>query len=188
MNREDLKALELSDEVIDQIMKLHGLDVEGQKSSLTQAQQTIDDLKNQVASASETIEGFKKLDVDGIKAAADEWKLKAEQAETEANEKIAKLKFDHALEFALNGAKAKDPDVVKVKLNMDNLKLGDDGKIIGLEDQLKGIKESHDYLFESHTPTPTIVGGVTKTQIAEDKVVSAARQAAGLNTDPGKDK
>ena len=98
MKREDLKALELSDEVIDQIMKLHGQDVEGQKSSLTQAQQTIDDLKNQVKVAGETIEGFKKLDVDGIKAAADEWKLKAEQAEAEANEKIAGLKFDHALE------------------------------------------------------------------------------------------
>jgi hypothetical protein len=159
MKREDLKALELSDEAIEQIMKLHGKDVESQKTSLVEAQQTIDDLKNQVASASETIEGFKKLDVDGIKAAADDWKQKAEQAETEAKEKIAQLKFDHALDSALKGAKAKDAETVKVKLNLDNLKLGDDDKLIGLEDQLKGIKESHEYLFESDTPTPQIVGG-----------------------------
>ncbi|MBG0770684.1 MAG: phage scaffolding protein [Anaerolineaceae bacterium] len=189
MKREDLKALELSDEAIDQIMKLHGKDVEDHKASLAQAQQTIGDLQDQVKEAGETIEGFKKLDVDGIKAAADDWKLKAEQAETQANEKIAKLKFDHALDSELTGAKAKNAKAVHALLDMNALKLNEaDGSIIGLKDQLEKIKADNDYLFESDTPTPTIVSGASKTQIAEDKVVSAARQAAGLNTDPGKDK
>ncbi len=67
MKREDLKALELSDEAIDQIMKLHGKDVEDHKASLAQAQQTIGDLQDQVKVAGETIEGFKKLDVESIK-------------------------------------------------------------------------------------------------------------------------
>lgn len=190
MKRDELKKLipDAEDAVIDEIMKLHGKDIEAKKTDLATAQQTIDDLTNQVKAAGETIEGFKKLDVEGIKAAADDWKTKAEQAEKDAAEKIGKLKFDHALEVALTGAKAKDADVVKVKLNMENLKLGDDGKIIGLEDQLKGIKESHDYLFEPEKPTPKFLGSGGKTQVTEDAVVSAAYEAAGVKPDNGKDK
>jgi len=189
MKREELKALELSDDVIDAIMKLHGKDVETQKADLAQAQLTIDDLTKQVKEAGETIEGFKKLDVEGIKAAADDWKTKAELAEKDAAEKIGKLKFDHALESALSGAKAKNAKAVQALLDMEALKLNEaDGSIVGLNEQLEKIKSENDFLFESDKPTPKILGSGGKTQVTEDAVVSAAYEAAGVKPDNGKDK
>ena len=74
MKREDLKVLELADEQIDAIMKLYGKSVETHKTQLTEAEKQVQALQGQLEEATKAIEGFKELDVDGIKAAADEWK------------------------------------------------------------------------------------------------------------------
>lgn len=183
MKREDLKALELSDEAIDQIMKLHGQDIEAHKTQAAEAEKQIESLQGQLEEAGKAIDGFKELDVDSIKAAADEWKAKAAEAQKEAESQIQQLKFDHALEGALRNAKAKDPDLIKAKLKLENLKLAEDGKIIDLDDQLKGIKENYDYLFESENPTPKIVTGGQNKKPKFDSVTLAAREAAGLSTE-----
>jgi molybdopterin-guanine dinucleotide biosynthesis protein len=180
MKREDLKKLELSDEVVDAIMKLHGTDIETHKTQLTTATAELENLKKQIADVNAVIEGFKKLDVDGIKAAADEWKTKAEQAQAEAAQQISGLKFDHALESALSGAKAKNVKAVRALLNTEQLKLQDDGSIFGLEEQLKKVKESNDYLFDGDQPTPKIITGGNNRPIVGDPVILAARKAAGL--------
>lgn len=180
MKREDLKALELADEAIDEIMKLHGKSIEAHKAQLTEAEKQVQTMQGQLEEANKAIEGFKELDVDGIKAAADDWKAKAEQAQQEAQAEIVKLKFDHALDGALAEAKARNPKAVKALLNFENLKLAEDGKIVDLDDQLKAIKADNDYLFESDQPTPKIVlSGQGKAKIT-DSMVAAAKQAAGL--------
>ena len=145
MKREDLKKLEgLTDDVIDKIMALHGQDIERYKSAADQAKAEIDGLKAQLAEANQTIEGFKKLDVEGIKAAADEWKAKAEKAQKDAEAQIQALKFDHALDAALRGARARNPKAVKALLDIGALKLNDaDGSIIGLKEQLEKIGRAH---------------------------------------------
>ena len=56
------------------------------------------------------------------------------------------------------GARARNSKAVKALLDMDGLKLND-GKIIGLDEQLSQIKEENGFLFESDEPAPTIVKG-----------------------------
>lgn len=180
MKREDLKKLEISDEAIDKIMALHGADITKHQTAATTAETERDALKTQLAEAGATIESFKKLDVDGIKAAADEWKHKAEQAATDAAAQVAALKFDHALDGALTGAKAKNAKAVKALLEMQNLKLNDaDGSIIGLEDQLKAIKEKNDYLFADAKEPPRIVAGGEHRQSVNISALEAAVNKGG---------
>jgi len=180
MKREDLKALELEDDVVDKIMKLHGQDIEDHKSKLEAAEKQTDDLQGRLEEANKTIEGFKEMDVDGIKAAADDWKAKAEQAEKDAKTQIEQLKFDHALEGALTGAKAKNPKAVKALLDMDALKYNE-GKIIGLEEQLKAIQEKEDYLFESDEPMPKIVDKTAGKVSQLDEFTAALMKGAELS-------
>jgi predicted nucleic acid-binding Zn-ribbon protein len=180
MKREDLKKLELNDEAIDAVMKLHGADIEARKADLAAAQAEVDTLKGQLTEAGTTIEGFKKLDVDGIKAAADEWKAKAEQAALDATAQVSALKFDHALDSALTAAKAKNAKAVKALLKSEDLKLAEDGSIVGLKEQLETIKSENDYLFDSETPSPKIVAGGKNSSLIGDVVLDAARQAAGV--------
>jgi hypothetical protein len=181
MNKKDLIALGVSEEIADQVIVMHGKDIESHKAKVTTAQAEIDGLKSQLTEAGAAIEGFKKLDVDGIKAAADEWKLKAEKAQTDAAAQLAALKFDHALEGALNGAKAKNVKAVQSLLSRDALKFNEaDGSIIGLNEQLEKIKSENDYLFADATPAPQIVKGGNNQSVLKDPQLDAMRKGAGL--------
>jgi len=184
MKTEDLKKLGIEDEdLVKQIFALHGKDIEKFKTDLETTQQENAGLKNQLGEASKTIESFKDLDVEAIKKTADDWKQKAEEAQKNAEGQIKALKFDHALESALRAVKAKNPKAVRALLNADDLKLAEDGSIVGLNEQMEKIKSENDYLFESEEPEPKIVVGSKNKTVVGDAMVIAAREAAGLSTE-----
>ena len=154
MKTEFLKSLNLSQEVIDKIMAENGKDIAVEQKKAEKVIQERDSyklkaesLETQVNDANTEIQKFKDMDIDGIKKAADDWKETAEKAMLEIGR-------------ALTGAKAKNTKAVKALLDMDGLKFNDnDGKIVGLDEQLAQIKTDNDYLFESDEPAPEFVKG-----------------------------
>ena len=165
MKTEFLKSLNLSQEVIDKIMAENGKDIAVEQKKAEKAIQERDSyklkaesLETQVNDANTEIQKFKDMDIDGIKKAADDWKETAEKAKADADKQISQMKFDYALSAALTGAKAKNAKAVKARLDMDGLKFND-GKIVGLDEQLAQIKTDNDYLFESDEPAPEFVKG-----------------------------
>ena len=180
MKREDLKAQGLTDEQIDFVMTSNGKDIEKHKADLTTLTTENATLKTQLTEAGTAIESFKAMKPDELKAAADEWKSKAEQAQADAQKQVASLKFDYALDGALVGAKAKNAKAVKALLDASVLKMNDDGSILGLKEQLEKVKGENDYLFDSETPLPRIVTRGNSQSVLGDKTVEAARAAAGL--------
>ena len=165
MKTEFLKSLNLSQEVIDKIMAENGKDIAVEQKKAEKAIQERDSyklkaesLETQVNDANTEIQKFKDMDIDGIKKAADDWKETAEKAKADADKQISQMKFDYALSAALTGAKAKNAKAVKALLDMDGLKFND-GKIVGLDEQLAQIKTDNDYLFESDEPAPEFVKG-----------------------------
>lgn len=183
MKREELKKLlgdSATDEVLDKIMGLHGADIESHKTKLSETESARDGFKTQLDAANQQIEGFKGMNIDEIKAAADDYKAKFEQAQTDHAAQVAGLKFDHAIETALTGAKAKNLKAVQALLSKDTLKLNEDGTVAGLDDQLKTIKEKDAYLFEGDKPAPKIVTNTNNQPVLGDKTIEAARKAAGL--------
>lgn len=167
MKTEFLKSLNLSQEVIDKIMAENGKDIAAEQKKAEKVIQERDSyklraesLETQVNDANTEIQKFKDMDIDGIKKAADDWKETAEKAKADADKQISQMKFDYALSAALTGAKAKNAKAVKALLDMDGLKFNDnDGKIVGLDEQLAQIKADNDYLFESDEPAPEFVKG-----------------------------
>jgi hypothetical protein len=165
MKTEFLKSLNLSQEVIDKIMAENGKDIAAEQKKADKIIQERDSyklkaesLETQVNDANTEIQKFKDMDIDGIKKAADDWKETAEKAKADADKQISQMKFDYALSAALTGAKAKNAKAVKALLDMDGLKFND-GKIVGLDEQLAQIKADNDYLFESDEPAPEFVKG-----------------------------
>jgi hypothetical protein len=182
MKREDVKKLlgdSATDETIDGIMKLHGEDVNAQKTAVTNLQSQLDAANGQLTDANKTIEGFKALKPDELKAAADDWRTKFEQAQKDSTSQLAQIKFDHALESALTGAKAKNVKAVTALLSKDALKLQEDGLILGLKEQLEKIKTENDFLFEGDKPAPRIVTGANNTQAANISAFEAAVNKGG---------
>ena len=77
--------------------------------------------------------------------------LKSESSAKEAayEESLGRLKLGFALEKELLQAGAVDTDLVKVKLNQEQLRLGDDGSVQGLSEQLQQVKQRYGFLFAS---------------------------------------
>ena len=75
------------------------------------------------------------------------------QKENQANEEnyqadIKAMKLDSAIKLAIAG-KVHDEELVSGLFNKDTLIVGDDGNIIGLDEQLKGLQKDKAFLFKA---------------------------------------
>ena len=92
----------------------------------------------------------------GEKAKGNEELLKEIEALKESNKKIAddyqlklaEKEFNYALETALAKTKARNIKALKSLLDLDKVSMKEDGALEGLDEQIKAIKESDNYLFE----------------------------------------
>jgi len=189
MKRSDLEALELSKEAIDAIMKLHGDDIESHKSKLVAAGDEVKAIQKQLDEANVTIDGFKKLDPEAAKKAAADWEAKAkefqkvaEQSKKDAEAEIEKFKFTKDLESELTAVhRVKDASDVLPKLNLEKIQRGEgDVKFIGLEEQIKPLKESKAYLFSDGKEPAKITTGLQTSSSGEPSLASAIGDALGL--------
>ncbi|MDO4541489.1 MAG: phage scaffolding protein [Bacillota bacterium] len=115
-------------------------------------------LESQLQEANKTIEGFKDMDIEAIKQAAEDYKNQAEAAKKKAEKTIEGIRFNYALEDALRAAGCRDVISVKAHLKEDALKLDGDN-ILGLKEQLDTIKVEKDFLFESSDNTSIVRTG-----------------------------
>lgn len=105
----------------------------GLESQLSAANTTIKDLQ-------EAVKIFDGKDPEKLSA-----DLASLQQKYDAD--TAKLKLENALDVAIIGAKGRSTKAVKAFLDLDKLKLKEDGTIEGLD--LEALKKSEPYLFES---------------------------------------
>lgn len=129
---------------------------------------------------------------------ADEYKTKIDElTAAQKNEKenfdkqLADLRNGYALDDALRGAKARNVKALKGMLDMSKITYDGD-KVLGLDDQIKALKESDAYLFEEETPAdtnppqskPSFGSGLTKGDPNNgnhfSKLEAQMRHAAGL--------
>ncbi len=173
MTRDFLKSLGIEDKaILDKIMDENGRDVEAEKAKFGD----YDSIKSQLSEANKQIEEFGKLDYDGLKKSADDYKAKFEQAQAESKKQLDEMRFNHALDGALTGAKARNVKAVRALLETEKLKLNKDGSLTGLSEQLDALKKDNAYLFEEEKQdAPTFLGGAGagNSSVSDDNAVRA---------------
>lgn len=150
MKREFLKGLKLEDDQIDAIMAEHGKDVETSKSQLAELTTETESLKTQIANRDKDIKSLKKDagDNEDLSKQLTELQDKYKTDTENLTNQLSQTKLHGALATALTGAKARNPKAVEGLLDMDKVKLTDDGKLEGLDDQLTALRKSDGYLFD----------------------------------------
>lgn len=150
MKTEELKEIGLNDEQIAAVFKLRGKEVEDYnqlKNNFETLKTENENYKSQVESANEQIEAFKDMDIESIKASAEEYKNKYEQAQIKAKEDMDNITLNNAIDLGLVNAGSRNLKAAKALLDIDSLKdsknLNDD-----LKAQIEGLKESDSYLFK----------------------------------------
>ncbi len=154
MNKEDLIAMGLTEEQAKKVMdSLDGNFVT--KARFNEINEENKTLKKSVSDRDKQLEDLKKSSGDNAalqQQISDLQKQNADQQKAHDAE-LAKLKLDNAVELGLSGAKAKNSKAVKAMLDMEKIKLGDDGKLTGLDEQLEALKKSDSYMFDIQQQT-----------------------------------
>jgi hypothetical protein len=164
MKREDLKNIGLSDEHIEEVMKLRGkseTDDKKAESEIATLTLKVKEQAKQLDEANKTIEGFKQMDIDGVKKSAEEWQTKYESADKEYKAKIDDLSKRNAvtsvsagLKFSSKGAKAAfEKDLYNAGLKLD----GD--TFLGADDYVKKYTENDPTSFDKGDGGATVTTG-----------------------------
>lgn len=158
MKREALKNMGLSEEQINSIMDTNGHDIENAKASLGDIESIKTEnqtLKDNVASRDKDLKALKKQlgDNDELTKQVTDLQAKYDQDTQSLTAQLTENKLNGALDSALTKAKARNPKAVRGLLDMDKVKLTDDGKLDGFDDQLTALKKSDAYLFDEGKQT-----------------------------------
>lgn len=95
---------------------------------------------------SNTVKDLQK-DVDATEAL----KLKLDDLEGKLSNKdkeIEKVKFDYKLEAKMKEIGAKNMKAIKALIDMEQVKLNENGELEGFDNQIESLKETDSYLFE----------------------------------------
>ncbi len=142
------KAAEASREEFKDYVTRSRLNEEIQKKknaeeALDSVKQELDNLKTSAGDSEQMKAQIKKLQ--------DELKEKETRYESE----IAEMKMTNAIQAAVSGS-AHNAGLIATLLDKTKLILGDDGKVTGLDEQIKGLRASDPYLFKDEEGYPDV--------------------------------
>lgn len=193
MKKEELIKLGLDEETAKKVEAASTEELKGYVEKTKYSE--LETIKNQLEESNKTVnkqlEDLKKNtgDAEALKAEIQKIQDENKNKETEYTNNIKKLKVDNAVELALIGAKAKNTKAVKALLNLENLEIGEDGKVKGLEDQIKNLTkdEGTAFLFEveSETETPKGTDPAGKSTKKDIKDMTYSEMEAYLAANPG---
>lgn len=108
-----------------------------------------------VADRDKQLETLKKStgDLDALKTQIKSLQDANKKAQEEADAKMKELRINDAIKLAIVD-KAQDVDIVSSLFDKAKLILGDDGKITGLDEQLKELQKNKAFLFKQAGPNP----------------------------------
>lgn len=149
MKREELKALGLTDEQVEGVMAGHGRTVQSLNTQIEASKADITSLQSQLAERDADITELSKQKGDSaeLQEQISTLQAKYEEAQTENQ----KNKLLHAIDLALVN-QVHDTDIVRGQLDLDNLSIDEKGNIVGLDEQVKGLKDSKAFLFKNVEP------------------------------------
>lgn len=153
MNIEELIALGLSKEVAGQVVTMHKKSLTDNyvpKARFDEVGAEVKALKETLGERNAQLKDFEKFKGTNEELTAKIQSLTEENASkmAEAEAKMQQMRKESAVRLSL-GSMVHDADIVLGLLGTDNIKLGGDGNPVGLEEQLKPLRESKPFLFKA---------------------------------------
>ncbi len=177
MKTDFLKGLGLEQDAIDKIMAENGKDVAAEKAKTTKAEGERDNYKDQLATATESLEKFKDVDPTAMQSEIDKLNQQLKDKDAEYAAKEADRIFADTIKEAIKSAGGRNEKAVMAMLDMDALKASKN-QSEDIKKALETVKESDAYLFGSDEPFSNPVGPTGGTGGSDS--FAAIRAAMGL--------
>lgn len=152
MTKDELKALGISEEVADKIVEDYGKNYVS-KSQFNAKNEELKAAKAEKEAMTKDLDNLRKTNKDneGLTAQLEEMKKSMKDREAQYKADMDAYRMNAAIDLALTTAKAKNTKAVKSLLDASKLKLNEDGTVIGLDEQVEGLKKSDAYMFGEAT-------------------------------------
>ena len=151
MKKAEFVALGISEELAAKAEKASLEELKGyvEKSKYDEAVEENKALKTSVSDRDNQLETLKAAagDNEELKKQIEDMKKQNTDQEKAHKAELAQLRLDNAIDAALTAAGAKNGKAVKALLDVSIVKLGEDGKLAGWDDQIKAVQKSDAYLF-----------------------------------------
>ena len=161
MNTETLQGIGLNDEQIRSVMAEYGKEINPLKQAQANAEQERDSLKSQLEDVNGQLSEAQKNSKKGseLQGQLKDLQKQFDDSKAKAEEQLQATKKDYEIAAALSKAGAKNDKAVKALLDTEKVNFDDNGKLIGLSEQLEAVKKDNDFLFadaNESNPKPTI--------------------------------
>lgn len=161
MNTETLQGIGLNDEQIRSVMAEYGKEINPLKQAQASAEQERDSLKAQLEDVNGQLSEAQKNSKKGseLQGQLKDLQKQFDDSKAKAEEQLQATKKDYEIAAALSKAGAKNDKAVKALLDTEKVNFDDNGKLIGLSEQLEAVKKDNDFLFadaNESNPKPTI--------------------------------
>lgn len=181
MKKEDFVALGISEELAEKAAEKSAKELKGMvpRDRLNEATKAKEQAEESYSTVKAELDKLKESagDSETMKSQIEQLKSDLKDRDTKHAAEIADMKMTNAIQAAIGGV-AQDAELVAGLLDRSKLILAEDGKVTGLDDQLKGLKESKPFLFKDTAgypsspadggdPQGTGGGGKTRDQFAD---------------------
>ncbi len=151
MKKEEFVALGISEELAAKAEKASQEELKSyvEKSKHDEVVEENKTLKQSVSDRDKQLDMLKAASGDNEELKKQIETMKQQNAEQEKAHKaeLAQLRLDNAIDTALAAAGAKNGKAVKALIDVSKVKLGEDDKLSGWEEQLAAVQKSDAYLF-----------------------------------------
>lgn len=179
MKTEFLKELGLEQDVINKIMAENGKDIAAEQAKTAKAEGERDNFKDQLATATTSLEKFKDVDPTAMQSEIDKLNQQLKDKDAEYAAKEADRVFSETLKEAIKTAGGRNEKSVMALLDIDSLKASKD-QSTDIKKALDEVKKSDAYLFGTDEPFLNPVGPTGGSSEIGGDNVTAIRAAMGL--------
>lgn len=156
MKKEDFTALGIDEKLAEKAAEASEKELSGyvSKDRFDEVNESKKKLEASVKEHETQMEALKAAagDNEDLKKQISDLQTQNKEKESEYQEQIKDMKLTNAIKLAISDS-AQDCDLVAGLIDKGKLILGDDGKVTGLEEQVKTLKESKGFLFREEKGT-----------------------------------
>lgn len=116
--------------------------------------ETKKNLEEDIKTRDKQLEDLKKIDAEGLKEQIETLQKENKTAKETYEGKLKDLQLTNSIKLAIAG-KVHDEDLVAGLFDKSKLILNEDGKVTGLDEQLKNLSETKKFLFKEGGPAGT---------------------------------
>lgn len=179
MKKEELQKLGLTEEQINEVFKMNGLDVNGAKGELENAKKELEDYKAQFTSTQAELKKLQELKPEELSKQVSDLNEKLATQKADFEKQIADRNFNDLLAKTVTTAGGREAKAIMPFLDIEALKASKNQEA-DIKTAIETVKSEHDYLFTSTEPVKNAVSSTASNANASNTALDFAKSVMGI--------